>query len=417
MNTAVRQLLRTRCETGFRALVRTATTSNAKSKTVPTTKGQLTVLKRLRQQLKALGLKGVKIKNGTLYARLLASRGVRGRPFTLLAHVDTSPEVSGTGVKLRVLRNYRGGNIRFPDDRSLLLSPSKARELHQCIGHSIFTASGKTLLGADDKAGVAEIMAAIEAFVRYPDLLPHPEIIVCITTDEEIGQSGAKIDPNLVHPVGYTVDGGFLGELEDETWEAYQATVTITGKVAHPGYAYKRMVNAGLVASEIAAALPKKERPERTRGRDGFFYLGGITGECGTASMNISIRAFTPAQCKKMLAVLKRTIASVRGNHRGAKIELKVKHQYMNMKRVINRHPEIVSLAAQAMSDAGVRVRRKSIRGGTDGSMVAGKGLAYANLFSGAMNIHSKLEWTSLEMMASAAEVIVYLGRRYAEAA
>jgi tripeptide aminopeptidase len=335
----------------FMRYVQISTASDPVSHEKPTTARQHDLLRILAQELRELGLVDVThTRNGFVYATLEGRAGYE--PFGLMAHVDTSPDQSGEGVKPLLRERYDGSTLRFPDDSELTLSPEDSPQLRNFIGDTLITASGLTLLGADDKAGVAEIMTALAAFKEFPSL-PHGTIKVCFTTDEEVGHGVDGIDTSRLPKHVYTMDGGYPGELQTECFDAYAVTVTIQGRGVHPGYPYGKMVNAALVANSFIAALPAHERPETTRDRDGFFHISEITGNNERAEIRMIVRDFENSENLKRIARLHELKSHVERDHPGATIELAITHQYENMRETLAKHPEIVARAVRAIEDNG----------------------------------------------------------------
>lgn len=401
--------LRREARDRFLRYVRVNTRSDPDAGTHPSSQGQWRLAETLREELVHLGLEEVEVDEQCyVYARLPASPGVDEAPVTFCAHLDTSPAESGEGVEPVLHRSYQGGAIAFPDDSSLVLTPALSPELSGCIGHTIITAGGKTLLGADDKAGIAEIMAALAAFQRF-DRLPHPELRIVFTPDEEIGQGSQGIDVERLAPTGYTVDGGELGTIEAECFSALEARVRFRGRNVHPGYAKDRMVNAAAAAVRFAAALPEPESPEHTEGREGFFHLTGLQGRENEALLTYILRDFE-AEGNRRRADLLRDLARVcRRRTPGLEVRVEVREQYRNMREVLERHPDVVARAERAVEAAGVAPIRRAIRGGTDGARLSFMGMPCPNLFSGAMMPHSRTEWVSETVMEKAGETLVHL--------
>jgi tripeptide aminopeptidase len=393
----------------FLRYVRVNTRSDPDSAAHPSSEGQWALARVLAEELGALGLEGVETDEGCfLYARLPASEGAGDAAVCLCAHLDTSPSEPGEGVTPVLHEGYRGGPVRFSDDPDLVLTPELSPELRGCIGHTIITASGRTLLGADDKAGIAEIMAALSALRRF-ETLPHPELRVVFTPDEEIGRGTVGIDTERLAPVGYTVDGGDLGVIEEECFTAHEVRVRFTGRNVHPGHAKDRMINAGAAAARFAAALPEHDTPEHTEGREGFSHLMGLEGCENEAGLTYILRDFDGENNRKRIAFIQGLAELFRQRHPGLGVQVEVREQYRNMKEVLARHPEVVARAEQAVEAAGLRPVRRPIRGGTDGARLSFLGMPCPNLFSGAMLPHSRTEWVSETVMQKAAETIVRL--------
>ena len=395
----------------FTRYVKVSTGSDPLSTEKPSTVRQHDLLKLLASELTQLGLVDIThTPNGFVYATLKGREGYV--PFGLMAHVDTSPDQDGEGVVPVVREHYDGGALGFPDDPELTLSPEDSPQLHDFIGDTIITASGKTLLGADDKAGVAEIMTALAALHKFPDLT-HGTIEVCFTSDEEVGRGVDGINTARLPQHIYTMDGGYPGELQTECFDAYSVTVKILGRGVHPGYAYGKMINAALVANKFISALPERERPETTRNHEGFFHVSEIEGNNERAEIRMIVRDFENSQNLKRIQYLHELAAQLEGEHPGAVIELGVVHQYENMRETLAQHPDIVERAVRAIEDAGVTVRRHPIRGGTDGSRLTAMGYPSPNIFAGGMMFHSRREWIALSGLSQAVQTIVHLARHH----
>ena len=327
----------------------------------------------------------------------------------LLAHVDTYHEVSGKDVRPQIYRNYDGSDITMPGDQSIVIHVKDEPELAECKGMTIITADGTTLLGADDKAGVAEIMEAVLRFQEDPKRL-HGPIRVGFTYDEEIGRGTDKFNVKAFGATyGYTVDGSSVGEIEDETFCADSAFVTITGADVHPGYAKGKMVNALRVASDLVLALPANRTPETTEKREGYLHPININGNVSEAKMHFLVRDFTVDGLGELETILKHAGAYVSRKYEGAKIEIEIKEAYRNMKYALDRDPKVVEYAEEAIKRAGLTPKKSSIRGGTDGARLSFEGLLTPNLFDGSMNFHSKKEWIPLEWMEKSVETIMQL--------
>ena len=376
----------------------------------PSTPGQLDLSRLLVDELLAAGLEDAALDgNGYVTATLPGDGPVVG----LIAHVDTSPDASGSGVEPIVHRGYDGKAIRLPRDGTVL-DPRQMPELAAAEGHDIVTASGDTLLGADDKAGVAEIMAAVAHLAAHPEL-PRPTLRVGFTPDEEIGE-GATLFPvkEFGAVCAYTLDGSEVGELQDETFAAEAVKVTIHGVDAHPGWATGKLVNAARLAGELLAALPRELTPERTSGRDGFIHPFDVQATAGRAVVQFIVRAFEDDELAAHTALLRRTAEDVVEREPAARLELEVLPQYPNMRRFLERFPKAVEIAERAIRAEGLEPVRTPIRGGTDGSRLSAMGLPTPNLFTGGHDYHSPREWASLQQMAAAAATVVRLAEAWA---
>jgi len=398
----------------FCRYVKVNTKSSEDSGTTPSTPAQLDLARMLARELEELGLSHVTLDgHGYVYATLPASSGAAGEPLALLAHMDTSPSESGENVSPALHENYDGGFITFEDDPALVLSPDDSPELLRFRGDTIITASGKTLLGADDKAGVAEIMSVLAAFSRLPEL-SHPELIIVFTPDEEVGRGVDNIDLQKMGRVGYTVDGGMIGEIDVECFNALRAVVEFRGMNVHPGYAKNRMLNAGHIAARFAASLPEFESPEHTEGREGFFHLTGLDGDENRAILKFILRDFDDGANRRRVKLLERLKSVFESRYPGLDIELSVSEQYRNMGEVLDKYPDTVAMAERAMTMAGVEPVRKFIRGGTDGARLCFMGMPTPNLFTGGMLFHSRKEWIAVTAMCKACDVLVNLCALYA---
>jgi tripeptide aminopeptidase len=390
------------------------TRSNEQSSSSPSTSGQLELQRQLVAELKEIGLSDATLDdNGYVMATVPATSTKAGVPVIgFIAHVDTSPEMSGTNVKPIVHRMYDGRDLLFPDDPSLALHLADYPELSEQMGHDIVTASGTTLLGADDKAGVAEIMAATEHLMRHPEI-PHGPIRIAFTPDEEVGRGADRFDVERFGAAcAYTLDGGSRGELEIESFSADAITVTFHGFNTHPGYAKGRMINAVRIAGEFIAALPADRlSPETTGGYDGYLHPYVVDASVDRTSVKLLVRDFRTEGLKEKERLVEELARAVVDRHPGARLEIAVVESYRNMREVLDRHPDVVERAKEAIRLAGLEVRMKPIRGGTDGSRLSFMGLPTPNLFAGEHNFHSRLEWVSVQDMDKAVEVIVHLCR------
>lgn len=399
------------CVERFLRYVQVDTQSNPQSLGSPSTEKQKDLSNILVQELLAMGITDAHVdKFGYVYATIASNTGKKVPVICFCSHVDTAPDCSGTGVKPIVHEQYDGKDIMLPDDTTQILSVKEFKYLKEHIGNSIITASGNTLLGADDKAGAAEIMDMANFLMTHPEV-KHGTIKILFTPDEEIGKGTEKIDMlKLAADVAYTLDGGELGTLEDETFNADSATITVHGVIAHPGYAKGHLVNALKIAGEILAALPKKAfSPETTKKRKGFVHPVHTEGLAEKATIEFIIRDFTREGLQSNTERLQKIAEKVLRKHPKAKMEFTVTEQYRNMKEVLDQHPQVVEYAKEAYKISGLKVRRQSIRGGTDGSRLSFIGLPCPNLFTGMQGIHSKKEWIGVRDMKKAVEVMVNL--------
>lgn len=398
--------------------VKIDTQSDPASETHPTTEKQKDLSKILVKELWEMGIKGAESDEyGYVYATIPANSDKKNVPaICFCSHVDTAPDCSGTGVKPIHHREYNGKDIVLPDDPSQVLRMADSPYLKEHISQDIITASGLTLLGADDKGGVAVIMEAALFFMEHP-AIKHGAIKILFTPDEEVGKGTAKVDmQKLGAHFGYTLDGGEAGSLEDETFSADAATITIEGVIVHPGYAKGKLVNALKIAGAVLDALPKKEwSPETTEGREGFVHPVAVNGIAEKATIQFIVRDFELAGLQSHHGRLKTLAATVVKQFPGAKMQYDIQEQYRNMKEVLDKYPEVATYAEEAIQRAGLTLKKESIRGGTDGSRFSYIGMPCPNLFTGMQNIHSKLEWIATGDMAKAAETIVYLGMIWEE--
>jgi tripeptide aminopeptidase len=391
--------------------VQVDTQSDPQSNTHPTTEKQKDLSKILEQELKQLGLTDAHMDEyGYVYATIPSNTGKKVPVICFCAHVDTAPDASGTNVKPILHNNYDGKDIVLPDDASQVISSNSYPYLKEHIGQSIITASGNTLLGADDKSGAAVIMDMANYLTTHPEI-KHGTIKILFTPDEEVGKGTAKVDlKKLGADFGYTLDGGALGDFEDETFSADGATIDIYGVISHPGTAKGKMVNAIKIAGEILAALPKNEfSPETTEGREGFIHPVRVSGIAEKATIEFIVRDFITSKLAEHEARLKSIADSVMKNHPKASMEFKVQEQYRNMKEVLDKHPQVTASTAEAYTRAGVTLKNEPIRGGTDGSRLSFMGLPCPNIFTGMQAIHSKHEWIGVRDMNKAVEVLVNL--------
>ena len=395
------------------------TQSDAQSPTQPSTEKQKDLGRRLVEELLAIGISDAHLdEHGYVYATIPSNTPKNNVPvICFCAHMDTAPDFSGTNVKPQVVRNYQGGDIRLPGDPNQVIRVADHPVLKDLIGHDIVTSDGSTLLGADDKAGIAEIMAAAEFLINNPDV-KHGTIRILFTADEEIGRGVDKVDlKKLGADFGYTMDGETAGTIEDETFSADAVEIAIKGVAIHPGFAYGKMENAIRIAGDIIARLPKDMAPETTKGRDGFIHPTGVSGVMEKANLSFIIRDFTEEGLKTKEALLESITQEVMKNYPGSGYTFTVKEQYRNMKVVLDKNPEIVEYAVEAIRRAGMEPMRGSIRGGTDGSRLSFMGLPCPNIFAGGHAFHSPLEFVSSQDMDKAVTTIVELARLWEERA
>jgi tripeptide aminopeptidase len=394
----------------FLRYVRIDTQSRRDRTSSPSTPGQLDLGRVLVEELLSAGLDDALLdENGYVVATLPGNNGGRGEAIGLIAHMDTSPDAPGRDVEPIVHRGYDGGVLALPRDGTVL-DPASMPELVSKVGHDIVTGSGDTLLGADDKAGVAEIMAGVAYLAAHPDL-PRPTLRVSFTPDEEIGEGATLFDVPRFHArCAYTLDGSDVGEIQDETFSAYEVTITIRGVDVHPGQATGKLVNALRLAAQIVAVLPADTlTPETTSGREGFIHPSDLTGRPGKAQVRFIVRDFDDQRLDEHLALLERVAREVVGAEPRAHLEFDVREQYRNMGGVLREVPEVTAAAETAIRAEGIEPIRQPIRGGTDGSRLSEMGLPTPNIFTGGHEYHSVREWASVQDMAAAAAVVVRL--------
>ena len=395
----------------FLNYVQIDTQSNPDSHSNPSTEKQKNLSALLARELKAMGIADAHSDEfGYVYATIPSNSTKNIPVICFCSHVDTAPDCSGTNVKPIFHNGYNGSDIVLPDDTTQIISVNKYPYLKKHIGSDIITASGNTLLGADDKSGVAEIMDMVNYLITHPEV-KHGTIKILFTPDEEIGAGTAKLDlQKLAADVAYTLDGGEVGTLEDETFSADGVTITVSGVIAHPGYGKNTLVNAIKIVGAIAAALPLDEwSPETTEKREGFVHPVQIEGIAEKASISFIVRDFDTAKLEEHENRLRAIAEKVLAQYPEATMTFEVKEQYRNMKEVLQHHPHIVAYAEEAYQRAGITVVKEPIRGGTDGSRLSFMGLPCPNIFTGMQAIHSKHEWIGVKDMQKAVEVLVHL--------
>jgi tripeptide aminopeptidase len=394
------------------------TQSDESSNTYPSTEKQLVLLNQLVKELREMGIADAAIDQyGYVTATIPASPGkAEVPPIGFIAHVDTSPEVSGAGVRPIVHQNYDGRDLVLPDDPAYVLRESDNPELAAQRGHDIITASGLTLLGADDKAGVAEIMAAAEHLMSHPEIV-HGTVKIGFTPDEEVGRGTDYFDvARFGAKYAYTLDGGKRGRLEVENFAADAITLTFRGFNVHPGYAKGKMVSALKLAAEFVHRLPTHGlSPETTEDYEGYVHPHTFKGAVETSTVKLLLRDFTTAGLREKARFLTKLAEEVVRPYPSASVEAVVEEQYRNMKEVLDQHPAVIAHARTAMQKAGVTPDLHQIRGGTDGARLSFMGLPTPNLFAGEQNLHSRLEWVSVQDMDKAVEVIVLICAGWAE--
>jgi tripeptide aminopeptidase len=399
----------------FLRYVRIDTQSAYTSDTYPSTLKQLDLSRLLVEELREAGLEDAELtEHGYVFASLPGT--VEAPTIGLNSHVDTSPDAPGANVAPQVIRGWDGGPIALPGDESQVIDPAELRELADCVGHDIVTSDGTTLLGADDKAGVAEIMAAV-AYLARDDSAPRAPVRVAFTVDEEVAGGTTYFDlEQFGADVAYTLDGSIRGELEIETFSAIAATVTIRGHSVHPGTAKGLLVNSVKLAADLIAALPcDRLSPETTEEREGFIHPTRLQGNAERTTIELILRDHDDAKLEEHVALLRKLVDDVAAREPRAHVGVEFRHQYSNMRKVIDQHPRVVSAAEEAIRRVGLEPVRGLIRGGTDGARLSAMGLPTPNIFTGSHNHHSVKEWASVQDMAAAAATVVELVRVWGE--
>ncbi|ABQ36595.1 MAG: peptidase T [Bradyrhizobium sp.] len=393
------------------------TQSDPTSPTCPSTLKQKNLGRLLAAELQAMGLADAHLDDhGYVYATIPANTDKHVPVICFCSHMDTSPDCSGADVKPQIIRNYQGGDIVLPGDPSQVIRPGEHPALQDQIGNDIVTSDGTTLLGADNKAGIAEIMDAAQFLLSNPQI-KHGTIKILFTPDEEIGRGVDRVDlKKLGADFGYTMDGETAGNIEDETFSADGATVIINGVSAHPGFAKGKIEHAIKIASAIVERLPKDTcSPETTEGKEGFLHPVAISGTLEQARLDFIVRDFSEQGLRQKEALLEDIVRDVMTNYPHSSYRMDVRQQYRNMKEVIDLHPQIVTYAEDAIRRAGLTPMRTSIRGGTDGSRLSFMGLPCPNIFAGEHAFHSRLEWVSVRDMEKAVQTIVHLAMIWEE--
>ena len=395
------------------------TQSDPSSPTCPSTEKQKDLGRLLAAELREIGLSDAHLDDhGYVYATIPANTAKQVPVICFCSHMDTSPDCTGANVRPQIVGNYQGGDIVLPADPSQVIRFAEHPALASQIGHDIITTDGTTLLGADNKAGVAEIMDAVHFLIKNPQI-KHGTIKILFTPDEEIGRGVDKVDlKKLGADFAYTIDGESAGQIEDETFSADAATVNIEGVSTHPGFAKGKMEHAIKIAAAIVSRLPKNTcSPETTEGREGFLHPVAVSGTLETATLGLIVRDFTEHGLREKEALLETIVQGVMKDFPRSTYRMEIKQQYRNMKQVIDRHPEIVEYAVEAVRRAGLNPVRTSIRGGTDGSRLSFIGLPCPNIFAGEHAFHSRLEWVSRQDMEKAVQTIVHLAMIWEERA
>lgn len=402
----------------FTTYVKVDTQSNDESDACPTTPGQLELARMLVDELKEIGMEEVTMdENGYVMATLPSNTEKDVPTIGFLAHMDTATDFTGAGVNPQIVENYDGNDIVLNKALNVVLSPQDFPELAGYIGHTLITTDGTTLLGADDKAGIAEIMTAMAHLIRHPEI-KHGKIRVGFTPDEEIGRGPHRFDVAAFGArYAYTMDGGPLGELEYESFNAAEAKITIKGKNVHPGTAKGKMVNAATIAMELHGKLPAQEAPEYTEGYEGFYHLVSISGNVELTQMRYIIRDFDREKFNGRKSFMEKIVADLQTAYGAENIILDMKDQYYNMREKIEPVKEIVDIAYEAMQNLGIRPIVNPIRGGTDGSQLSYMGLPTPNIFTGGENYHGKFEYVSVDNMVKATNVIIEIAKLFEQKA
>ncbi|TFG17765.1 MAG: peptidase T [Promethearchaeota archaeon] len=400
----------------FLRYVQVWTTSDVNSSTFPSTKSQYELGKILVKELEGLNLENIVLDDRCyVYADLPASEALKkAKPIGLIAHLDTSEMVSGKNVKPVIHKKYGGEPIHFSQKKDLSLSIKDSPELENYVGFDIITSSGDTLLGADDKAGIAEIMTVCAVWNKYPQF-KHGPITLCFTPDEEIGKGTDHIDKSRLPDVCYTLDGSDMGELEIECFDARKAIITFNGVSVHPGYAKNLLVNAIQIASRFIAELPEYQTPEHTEDREGFYHLSQLSGNVEKATASIILRAFDSKENEKRKAYLNQLKDLYELKYPGLKIEIQYLYQYKNMLTYLEKQPEVIDFAKEAIQMAEIDLNIHLIRGGTDGARLSEMGIPTPNLFTGGMLFHSRKEYIPTISMQKACEVIIHLAELWSK--
>lgn len=389
------------------------TQSSEESETTPSTAKQFLLANYLKDELASLGFTEIELDdNGYLYATLPANTTNPVPTIGFIAHMDTSPDCSGANVHPRIVKNYDGGDIVLSE--GIVSSPSKFPELLNHVGEDIIVTDGHTLLGADDKAGIAEIVSACEYLMNHPDI-QHSKIRVGFNPDEEIGMGAHKFDVEKFGcQFAYTMDGSEVGEIEFENFNAASAKISITGCSVHPGYAKDKMINAARVAAELVSLLPEQETPEHTEGYEGFFHLTGINGNCERASLSYIIRDHHRDIFEQRKLRMQQAVEQINAKY-GTIAQLELKDQYYNMREKVEPMMYIIDIARQAILEAGMEPKIRAIRGGTDGAQLSFKGLPCPNIFAGGINFHGPYEFCPVQSLEKAMKTIVNICRITAE--
>ena len=384
------------------------TTSDENTKMTPSTPGQITFAKYLVEELKAVGLSDVDLdKNGYVMATLPANTGEQLPVIGFIAHMDTSPDMSGKNIKPRIVKNYNGEDILLNEEKLIVLETETYPEILQYKGQDIIVTDGTTLLGADDKAGITEIISAMEYLIQHPEI-KHGKIRIAFTPDEEIGQGADHFDvPKFGAEWAYTIDGGEIGELEYENFNAASAKVTFKGLNVHPGYAKHKMRNSMRIAQQFATMLPRHETPEHTEGYEGFYHLVAMQGTVEESTLSYIIRDHDRDRFERRKKEMLHLLNKINAEFGDGTADIELKDQYYNMREKVEPVIHIVELAKKSMIEAGIKPNIKPIRGGTDGSRLSFEGLPCPNIFAGGHNFHGRFEYLPVQSMEKAMQVII----------
>ena len=400
----------------FLRYVAVDTQSDPESESQPSAAKELDLLKMLKDELVAMGVEATLDEHGYVMGRIPSNCGKEDVPAVgFIAHADTAPDAAGAGIKPQIIENYDGGEIPLKGVPGLSLKPDEFPEMKDYVGQTLITTDGTTLLGADDKAGIAEIMDAVQYIVGHPEF-KHGDIMIGFTPDEEIGRGVVKFDvAKFGAKYAYTLDGGAVGELEYENFNAAGATVTIQGRNVHPGTAKGKMKNAILIGMELNSLLPVDQKPEYTCGYEGFFHLISFKGEVESATFSYIIRDHDMNLYEQKKAYMQKCVDFINEKYGEGTATVEIRHQYYNMRKEVEPHYHIVEKAMKAMEMEGITPKIQPIRGGTDGANLSFMGLPCPNIFAGGHNFHGKMEYVPLESMEKASKVILNIIRLYAE--
>ncbi len=400
----------------FLKYVKIDTKSDEESNTVPTTSKQLVLARELEKELKEMGMQNVSLdENGYVMASLPSNINKKVPTIGFIAHMDTSPDISGENVKPRIIENYDGKDVVLNEKENVVLHTKDFPEIKDYVGQTLITTDGTTLLGADDKAGIAEIMTAIEYLVAHPEI-KHGDIRVGFTPDEEVGRGSDHFDVKKFNAdLAYTMDGGCIGELEYENFNAAGAKITVYGRNVHPGYAKDKMINSMFIANEIISMFPINETPQHTDDYEGFYHLISVKGGVEESHLQYIIRDFDKEKFQNRKEFVENIATRINGKYGDNTVKIEVSDQYKNMKEKIEPVKYVVDIAFKAMKLAEVEPKVKPIRGGTDGAQLSFKGLPTPNIFTGGHNFHGKFEYIPVNSMEKAVNVIIKISELYSE--